>query len=218
MTYEEKLEIGKSDNAILAAIQILDRRVSLLEGAERSGAAQRSAPSTSCSAPARSVGAEQPLINSPRSAPWSGLVRRPDVVCLCGSMRFIQQFNDLRKILTYEHKIVLSPEVVKSDLYLKDTDFQKKLRSALNELQLRRIDISNFVLVVNVKGYIGESTRREIQYAKDIGKPIRYLEPEPDSGQRSGQKATISLRGKKGKRATARNDGTEPPPPRQQKL
>ena len=48
----------------------------------------------------------------------------------------------------------------------------------LDELHLRKIDLSDRVFVLNVDGYIGESTRREIEYAIAIGKPLSYLEPE----------------------------------------
>ncbi len=45
----------------------------------------------------------------------------------------------------------------------------------LDELHLRKIDISDEVFVLNVDGYIGESTRKEIEYARQLGKPISYL-------------------------------------------
>lgn len=49
----------------------------------------------------------------------------------------------------------------------------------LDELHLRKIDISDSVLVINTNGYIGDSTRREIEYATARGKPVRYIEPIP---------------------------------------
>lgn len=47
---------------------------------------------------------------------------------------------------------------------------------ALDELHKRKIDLADEVYVLNVGGYIGESTKSEIQYAKEIRKRIRYLE------------------------------------------
>jgi cell division protein FtsB len=47
---------------------------------------------------------------------------------------------------------------------------------ALDELHKRKIDLADEVLVLNVGGYIGESTRSEIEYARKLGKPVRYLE------------------------------------------
>ena len=37
-------------------------------------------------------------------------------------------------------------------------------------------DISDAIYVVNVNGYIGESTKKEIEYACKLGKEILYLE------------------------------------------
>lgn len=52
-------------------------------------------------------------------------------------------------------------------------------KAALDELHKRKIDLADRVLVLNVGGYIGESTRGEIEYATRIGKPVEYLEPTP---------------------------------------
>jgi len=46
---------------------------------------------------------------------------------------------------------------------------------ALDELHKRKIDLADEVLVLNVNGYIGSSTRSEIEYAKQHNKPVRYL-------------------------------------------
>ena len=51
-----------------------------------------------------------------------------------------------------------------------------EVAAALDELHLRKIDLADEVLVLNVGGYIGDSTRREIAYAHEKGKVIRYLE------------------------------------------
>jgi hypothetical protein len=47
---------------------------------------------------------------------------------------------------------------------------------ALDELHKRKIDLCDSVYVLNVGGYIGQSTRSEIDYAWALGKPVRYLE------------------------------------------
>ena len=61
----------------------------------------------------------------------------------------------------------------KSDDGLGITPEQKM---ALDELHKRKIDLADRVLVLNVGGYIGDSTRSEIRHAQEIGKPIDYLE------------------------------------------
>jgi len=53
---------------------------------------------------------------------------------------------------------------------------QDSVKAKLDELHLRKIDLADEILVLNVGGYIGESTRNEIEYAKLIGRTIRYLE------------------------------------------
>ncbi|MCE1273866.1 MAG: hypothetical protein LWW75_04985 [Chlorobiales bacterium] len=47
---------------------------------------------------------------------------------------------------------------------------------ALDELHKRKIDLADEVLILNVGGYIGDSTRSELEYAQRLGKTIRYLE------------------------------------------
>ena len=111
---------------------------------------------------------------------------RPRIVVLCGSTRFVDTFNEWRKRLTYEGKIVLSIEIVTTQARDRDpqhVDPERKAR--LDELHLRKIDLADEVLVLNVGGYIGDSTRHEIEYANERGRPIRYLEPPtPREGTR----------------------------------
>ena len=102
---------------------------------------------------------------------------RPRIVVLCGSTRFVDTFNEWRKQLTYEGKIVLSIEIVTTQAREQDpqhVDPERKAR--LDELHLRKIDLADEVLVLNVGGYIGDSTRAEVEYATKTGRPIRYLE------------------------------------------
>ena len=44
-------------------------------------------------------------------------------------------------------------------------------------MQNEKIDMADEIFVINVGGYIGDSTRSEIEYAKAHGKAVRYLEP-----------------------------------------
>ncbi len=100
---------------------------------------------------------------------------RTKIVCLCGSTRFKQQFQEHNLKETLAGKIVLSVGCyMHSDPELGITDEQKK---KLDELHLRKIDLADEVLILNVGGYIGESTRRELQYAERQGKKICFLEP-----------------------------------------
>ena len=52
-------------------------------------------------------------------------------------------------------------------------------KAILDELHLRKIDMSDELFIINKDGYIGDSTRNEIEYAEKQGKPVFYLEPIP---------------------------------------
>jgi hypothetical protein len=97
------------------------------------------------------------------------------VVCLCGSTRFLQAFQDANLRETLAGKIVLSIGCdTKSDQDLALGPIDK---TALDLLHLCKIDLADEILVLNVGSYVGESTRREIDYARMQGKRIRWLEP-----------------------------------------
>lgn len=105
---------------------------------------------------------------------------RPEVVVLCGSTRFPDAWAKARLDLTLAGKVVLTVGCdTKSDEWLGITVEQK---AALDELHKRKIDMADRVLVLNVGGYVGESTRSEIEYAEWWEKPIDYLEPAADRG------------------------------------
>jgi hypothetical protein len=100
----------------------------------------------------------------------------PPVVCLCGSTRFVDEFNRQRRELTERGEIVLSIEVVTTQAREHDPQHaDPALKARLDELHKRKIDLADYVLVLNVGGYIGDSTRSEIDYAAAHGKPVRYL-------------------------------------------
>jgi hypothetical protein len=48
----------------------------------------------------------------------------------------------------------------------------------LDDMHKRKIDMADEIYVINVGGYIGDSTRSEIEYARETGKKVRYLEHE----------------------------------------
>jgi len=113
-----------------------------------------------------------------RPAPTGRL--RPTVVCLCGSTRFSEAFQQAQLDETLAGKIVLTIGCnMKSDADLFAHMTQKErddLKARLDELHLRKIDMSDEVLVLSADGYIGSSTRNEIDYALSLGKTIRWLE------------------------------------------
>ena len=104
--------------------------------------------------------------------------QKPVIVCLCGSTRFVDVFNEWRKRETLAGKIVLSIEIVIPQSEADDPQHSNyAVKQMLDELHLRKIDLADEILVLNVGGYIGNSTRAEIAYAQAHGKVIRWLEP-----------------------------------------
>ena len=106
----------------------------------------------------------------------------PSIVCLCGSTRFMQAFFDAGWKFTLEGKIVLSVGVCKHAEHHGGEALGQKIANKLDELHLRKIDLADSVFVLNVDGYIGESTRKEIEYAKSKDRPIAYLEAQKEKG------------------------------------
>lgn len=95
---------------------------------------------------------------------------RPEIVCICGSTRFVAEMRAANRDLTFAGFIVLAPGEADESV----TDQQK---SALDALHLRKIDLADRVLIVNPGGYVGESTSREIAHAHATGKPISFTDP-----------------------------------------
>ncbi|WP_448061190.1 hypothetical protein [Cellulomonas hominis] len=95
---------------------------------------------------------------------------RPEIVCICGSTRFVAEMRAANRDLTFAGVIVVAPGEAGEPV----TDEQK---TALGTLHLRKIDLADRVLVVNPGGYVGNSTTREIAYAHATGKPVSFTDP-----------------------------------------
>ena len=105
------------------------------------------------------------------------------MVTLCGSTRFKDEFIEAQKRLTLEGNIVISVGLFghsgdKEVWDGMDEDTLSETKKMLDDMHKRKIDMADEIYVINVGGYIGESTRSEIAYAKDTGKGIRYLEED----------------------------------------
>ena len=105
---------------------------------------------------------------------------RPVIVCLCGSTRFYDAFQQANYDRTMAGEIVLSvgfyPHAKAEHGHGEGVGHDSAEKIALDELHKRKIDLADYVLVLNVGGYIGESTRGEVAYALAAGKPVAYLE------------------------------------------
>lgn len=124
---------------------------------------------------ARRAGADPRRLESSESSPRQpegadSVTHRPEIVCICGSIRFVNEMRVANRDLTFAGLIVLAPG--ESDESIDDD--KKKL---LDDLHLQKIDLADRVLIVNPGGYIGESTRREIAHARAAGKPVSFTDP-----------------------------------------
>ena len=98
------------------------------------------------------------------------------VITLCGSTRFKDEFITVQKRLTLEGNIVISVGLFghsgDNEVWTPGT------KEMLDEMHKRKIDMANEIFVINKGGYIGSSTRSEIEFAEATGKAVRYLEPD----------------------------------------
>ena len=105
------------------------------------------------------------------------------VVILCGSTRFKKEFMEAQKRLTLEGNIVISVGLFghSGDQEVwdgMDEGSMSKNKKMLDDMHRRKIDMADYIYVINVDGYIGESTRAEIEYAKMYDKDVKYLEEQ----------------------------------------
>lgn len=103
------------------------------------------------------------------------MVGKYKVITLCGSTRFKEQFVEQQKRLTLEGCIVISVGLFghSGD----DEVWDDGVKEMLDDMHKRKIDMADGIFVINAGGYIGSSTRSEIEYAAAHGKTIEYLEP-----------------------------------------
>ena len=96
------------------------------------------------------------------------------MITLCGSTRFRAEYERVQKELTLQGNIVISVGLFghSGD----DEVWKDGVKEMLDEMHLAKIDMADEIFVINVGGYIGSSTRSEIEYAIATGKAIHYLE------------------------------------------
>ena len=95
------------------------------------------------------------------------------VITLCGSIKFKEEFLKMQEKLTLDRNIVLTPNSFQS---IKKEKINEQTKKMLDEMHRQKIAMSDAIFVINVNGYIGESTKNEIEYAKSKNKEILYLE------------------------------------------
>jgi hypothetical protein len=102
------------------------------------------------------------------------MIGKYKIITLCGSTRFREQFLEAQKRLTLEGNIVISVGLFghsgDEEVWANET------KVMLDDMHKRKIDLADEIFVINVGGYVGSSTRSEIEYATSTGKIVRYLE------------------------------------------
>lgn len=109
------------------------------------------------------------------------MIKNYKVITLCGSTRFKDDFMRVQKELTLKGNIVISvglfghsgDDEVWDGM---DEGTLSKTKEMLDDMHKRKIDMADEIFVINVGGYIGNSTRSEIEYAIKNGKKVNYLE------------------------------------------
>ena len=103
------------------------------------------------------------------------------IICLCGSTRFTEQMLIKQWELTKKGLIVLSWCALPESYFKGDDKYhigdQEGVKEKVDELHLRKIDLADEVLILNIGGYIGKSTKHELEYAQKNNKKISFIEP-----------------------------------------
>jgi len=117
--------------------------------------------------------------------PWDGIEEYDfPVVTVCGSTRFKDQIMDVRARLSLAGFVVLGSEVwVHSDPQYQALH-DSFAKTGLDVLHLAKIDLSEYIVVANFEGYVGESTRKEILHARERRIPVVWVEGIPGFGDR----------------------------------
>ena len=109
------------------------------------------------------------------------MIKNYKVITLCGSTKFKDAFLKAQKDLTLKGNIVISVGLFghsgDSEVWDNmDEGTLTKTKKMLDDMHKRKIDMADEIFVINVNGYIGDSTKSEIEYAKKHGKKVNYLE------------------------------------------
>ena len=109
------------------------------------------------------------------------MVGKYKVITLCGSTEFKDDFMREQKRLTLEGNIVISVGLFghsgDNEVWENmDDGTLTKTKEMLDDMHKRKIDMADEIFVINKGGYIGSSTRSEIEYAIKTGKKVNYME------------------------------------------
>lgn len=101
------------------------------------------------------------------------------VITLCGSTRFKSQFEAVCRDLTCDGYIVITVGLFgHADGEFESGFITPELKRRLDLMHFAKISMSDAIYVINPGGYIGESTKREITYARMYDIPVNFMEKE----------------------------------------
>ena len=95
------------------------------------------------------------------------------IVTICGSMKFRNEMMMIAEKLELKQRYIVI-QCIYGD---SSREYNESEMEILSQLHFEKIKISDAIYVVNVNGYIGEATKKEIEFAKSLNKEILYLEP-----------------------------------------
>lgn len=95
------------------------------------------------------------------------------IITLCGSTKFKKEFERVNEQLTMQGNIVISLGFFGHSNNIK---LRSKDKEMLDTIHKRKIDLSNEIFIINKNGYIGKSTRSEIEYALSKNIKVNYME------------------------------------------
>lgn len=118
------------------------------------------------------------------------MLTRPRVYTLCGSTRFPQAHALANMHLSTLGHVVIplgmhghADEPQGARWLTSDGDESTPVKQALDRLHFAKIDLSDAIYVINVGGYVGSSTRREIAYARSHGLDVEWMFPDAVPGE-----------------------------------
>ena len=107
---------------------------------------------------------------------YENMIKGYKIITLCGSTKFKDEFLKCQEELTLKGCIVLSVGLFGHADEKFKTVITDEVKEMLDDMHKRKIDLSDEIFVINKDGYIGSSTKGEIEYAVSNGKTVKYLE------------------------------------------
>lgn len=94
------------------------------------------------------------------------------IITVCGSLKFYKEMMEITEKVELQGNCMLTP--IYNPAKASKDDFTEEESLMLDKMHKERIKLADAILVVNVDGYIGSSTQKEIEFAKSLNKEIMY--------------------------------------------